>query len=100
MQPMTDPRFVMEFQDRLALALRRSGQSVQEIADGIQVHRNTVSAWINGRNRPRARDLKAFAMATGYPASWLETGETPPPSGDGGGADGWAPRGSNPRPAD
>lgn len=88
MQVQTDPRFVLEFSDRLALAQRRSGLSVQELADRIEVHRNSISAWINGRNRPRSRDLKAFALATGYPVRWLETGEAPH---DGGAPDtGWA----------
>ncbi|WP_372457098.1 helix-turn-helix domain-containing protein [Microbacterium allomyrinae] len=63
------------------LASRRSGLSVQELAERLEVSRNTVSAWINGHNRPRSRDLKAFALATGYPLAWLETGEAPTPVG-------------------
>lgn len=77
MQPTTDDRFEMHFADRLALAQRRSGLGVHEIADRIEVHRNTVGAWLNGRNRPRPRDLKAFALVTGYPTQWLETGDAP-----------------------
>ena len=92
---MNDPRFVMDFADRLALAQRRSGLTVQDLAERIEVHRNTVGAWINGRQRPRSRDLKSFALATGYPVRWLETGEAP--SG-GYGADPSRPRESNPRP--
>ncbi|MDF2826882.1 MAG: hypothetical protein K0R01_165 [Mycobacterium sp.] len=85
MQTATDPRFLLDFSDRLALAQRRSGLSVSELAERIEVHRNTVGAWINGRQRPRSRDLKAYALATGYPVRWLETGEAPH---DGGAPDG------------
>lgn len=95
MQPNVDPRFVLDFADRLALAQRRSRLTVNEIADRIEVHRNTVGGWINGRQRPRSRDLKAFAMATGYPLQWLETGEAPH---DGGAPDPSHLRESNPRP--
>lgn len=95
LQTVTDPRFVLDFSDRLALAQRRSGMSVQELAERIEVHRNTIGAWINGRARPRSRDLKAFALATGYPVEWLETGMAP---SDGDGADPSRLRESNPRP--
>lgn len=77
MNPMTDARFEIDFADRMSKALRYSGLGVQEIAEGIQVSRNTVSSWINGRHKPRRRDLVAFALATGYPVEWLETGEAP-----------------------
>jgi transcriptional regulator with XRE-family HTH domain len=77
MQTNVDPRFTLDFPDRLLLAQRRSGIGVQELADRLEVSRNAISSWINGRNRPRPRDLKAFALATGYPVRWLETGEMP-----------------------
>lgn len=95
MQTSTDPRFVLDFSDRLALAQRRSGYTVSEIAERIEVHRNTVGAWINGRQHPRPRDLKLYALVTGYPARWLETGEAPP---DGGAPDGLPHLDSNQEP--
>ena len=73
----TDRRFTMDKADRMRKALRESGVGVQEIADRLQVSRNAVSTWINGRHEPRPRDLRAFALATGYPLHWLETGEAP-----------------------
>ena len=86
MNPVTDPRFELDLADRMTKAVRHSGLGVQELADRIQVSRNAVSSWINGRHKPRRRDLAAFALATGYPVSWLETGqagngETPPGGG-------------------
>lgn len=95
MNPATDPRFEMDLADRMTKALRFSGLGVQEMAERLQVSRNAVSSWINGRHAPRPRDLKAFALATGYPVAWLETGEPPH---DDGGPDGSHLRESNPRP--
>ncbi|WP_430539286.1 helix-turn-helix domain-containing protein [Microbacterium dauci] len=77
MELALDPKYTMDFAERLSFAQRRSGLGVQEIADRLDVSRNAVSTWINGRNKPRPRDLKAFALLTGYPVLWLETGEAP-----------------------
>jgi transcriptional regulator with XRE-family HTH domain len=64
--------------DRMRKALRVGGVSVQEVADSLEVSRNAVSSWINGRNKPRHRDLRDFALRTGVPLPWLETGEAGP----------------------
>ncbi|KNY08015.1 helix-turn-helix domain-containing protein [Microbacterium sp. GCS4] len=77
MNPLTDPRFELDLSDRMTKAVRHSGMGVAELAERIQVSRNAVSSWINGRHKPRRRDLVAFALATGYPVSWLETGVAP-----------------------
>ena len=66
-------------------ALRVSDIAVGEMAEYLQVSRNTVTAWINGRNEPRRRDLAAFALRTGFPVKWLETGEEPDDGGTPGG---------------
>jgi transcriptional regulator with XRE-family HTH domain len=75
MQPAADPRFDFDQADRLRRALRVSGISVQEMAEELQVSRNSVTNWINGHNSPRRRDLVGFAFKTGYPVKWLENGE-------------------------
>ena len=80
-----DERLHFDQADRLRRALRVSQISVQDMAAYLQVSRNTVTAWINGHNRPRRRDLAAFAMRTGFPLEWLETGRMPGGDGDGGG---------------
>lgn len=73
-----DERLSFDMADRLRRALRVSDTSVNDMADYLQVSRNTVTAWINGRNIPRRRDLAAFAMRTGFPITWLETGDASP----------------------
>jgi len=77
-----DERLQFDQADRLRRALRVAQISVQDMAAYLQVSRNTVTAWINGRARPRRRDLAAFAMRTGFPIEWLEFGQMP--GGDGG----------------
>ena len=73
---MTGIDQLLEFDraDRMRKALRVSGMSVQEVADEIEVYRNTVGNWINGHTAPRPRDLRAFARVTKVPVSWLENG--------------------------
>ena len=63
--------------DRLRMALREGGLGVQEVADLLQVNRNTVSRWINDRGTPDRRTLLAWSFATGVDRRWLETGEAP-----------------------
>lgn len=64
--------------DRLAKSLKVSGTSVQEMADYLDVHRNTVSAWINGRTPPSTQSLRLWALRTGFPFDWLRDGDQPP----------------------
>ncbi|WP_373889773.1 helix-turn-helix domain-containing protein [Microbacterium sp. ASV81] len=85
--------------DRLNLALRRSGLTAQQLAAKIDISRATISAWINGRNEPRRKELAAFALATGYPVRWLETGEAPIQGGPGSGLRGLPGLDSNQEPA-
>lgn len=79
--PAQDPRLTFDFADRLRKALRMSNVSVQDMADSLEVSRNAVSNWINGRNMPRSRDLARFALKTGFPREWLETGRVSPNTG-------------------
>lgn len=81
MQPAYDTRLEFDMADRMSRALRVSGIGVSEMADHLEVSRNAVSNWINGHNRPRERDLRGFALRTGFPIEWLRDGDerpTPP----------------------
>lgn len=72
--------------DRLRKALDYADISVQDMADYLEVSRNTVSSYINDRGRAPGAVLKLWAMRTGVPLEWLRTGAEPAPphSPDGG----------------
>ena len=74
---------VFEFDqaDRIRRAMRVSGVGVSELATALDVNRNTIGNWINGHTTPRRRDLMAIATCTGFPYTWLETGEAPAVAG-------------------
>lgn len=57
--------------DRLRKALRYSDLRVQELAAYLDVSRNTVSNWINGRVEPSVQSQRLWALRTGVPYSWL-----------------------------
>jgi transcriptional regulator with XRE-family HTH domain len=63
--------------DRMRKSLRTSGVGVQEMADYLQVARNTVSTWINGRMEPAPTTLRLWALKTGVPFTWLCHGDLP-----------------------
>lgn len=81
--------------DRLGKALRVGDVSVQEMADYLEVHRNSVSAWINGRVTPSGQTIRLWALRTGIPYEWLRNGIEPsrpgPDPDDGGRVDGETP---------
>ena len=73
--------------DRLRKAREVSGFDQASLAETIGVTRASVSAYETGRvARPRKIVLNAWAMATGVPVQWIETG-TVPGSGDDGSPD-------------
>lgn len=68
--------------DRLTKALRVADMSVAEMAVYLGVHRNTISAWINGRTPISGPAVRAWATRTGVDYGWLLTG-LPGSPGDG-----------------
>jgi len=60
--------------DYMRKALRESELTVQEAADRMEMSRESVSLWINGKRRPNRTQLIAFAHVTGVPLEWLEQG--------------------------
>jgi transcriptional regulator with XRE-family HTH domain len=88
MSMSTEGAFIPEWDlaDRLAKALRACGLSAHEMADYLGVHRNTVSAWMNGRTPPSIQSVRLWALRTGVPFEWLLDGTmksppSPPPPG-------------------
>ncbi|WP_078324573.1 helix-turn-helix domain-containing protein [Mycobacteroides salmoniphilum] len=88
---------VWDMADRLAKSLRMARMTKLEMADYLEVHRNTVSAWLNGKSEPKRPQLIAWALRTGLPYEWIKDGTD---STQGGGPDGGGscPGESNPRP--
>lgn len=71
---MSIPQF--ELSDRLRKSLEYANVNVEEMAEYLEVHPTTIRNWVGGRTRPRASDVKLWAMRTGVPYSWLAHGET------------------------
>lgn len=63
--------------DRLRKALRSSDVSVAQMAQALDVSRQTVGNWMAGRARPTRATVVAWALATGVDLHWLETGQAP-----------------------
>lgn len=53
--------------------------SVNEMALHLGVHRNTVSAWVNGRTPISGPAIRAWADRTGVSYDWLRHGDVPTP---------------------
>ena len=86
--------------DHLRKAREHAELEQADLATAIGVSRNTVINYERGKVQPRKHVVMAWALATGVPVVWLETGNAPgggQPGPDGGG---WAPRDSNPEPTD
>lgn len=69
--------------DRLRKARESAGLNQAELAERLGVARMTVSRSESGSTEPMRVVVRAWALATGVPLMWLETGEAPAPGGDG-----------------
>lgn len=86
--------------DRFRRARLNAGhRNVEDFADLLGVGRALISSVESERHDPRRIVVRAWAMATGVPEHWLETGHAPSPDGDGACSE-CAIRDSNPEPAD
>ena len=90
--------------ERMRKSLKVAGISVTAMAEYMGVARETVSTWLNGRNKPATAAVKLWALRTGAPYEWIVNGfvkqETPPLSSDGVLDSECARRDSNPQPSD
>lgn len=95
--PSKDLKALLAFglSDRLAKSLHVAGITNAEMAETLDVSANTVSNYINGNTKPRKLYLREWAVRTGVPLEWLETGQfpdtpetekAPTPKGEGNGA--------------
>ena len=65
--------------DRLRKARELTGLDMGEFARALGVSRTTVGNAELDRVKPRRLLLQAWALCTGVPLVWLETGEAPRP---------------------
>ncbi len=72
-------RLEFDMPDRMRRSLRISGVSAGDMADYLGVRREAVSTWLSGRVNPRKSTLRLWAMRTGVPLEWIETGQVPDP---------------------
>jgi len=76
--------------DRMRKSLRLSGVSVQDMAEYLEMTRNSVGRYINGHITPSGAIVKLWALRTGVPYAWLRDGSIPRADdgpGGGGGAE-------------
>jgi transcriptional regulator with XRE-family HTH domain len=72
---MTELRVVWNLGDRLRKSLREAGISAHEMAEHLEVDRNTIGNWINGRHEPSSANLRLWAQRTGVRYEWLRYGD-------------------------
>lgn len=73
-----DPRLLhFNRPDRLRKALEVSGVSATDMAAYLDITRFTVSRYINGKTEAPLQTVRLWALRTGVPFEWLQTGETP-----------------------
>lgn len=63
--------------DRLSKALDVASISVQEMAEYLDVSRNTVSNYLHMRTPVNGGTLRLWALRTGVRLEWLQTGKAP-----------------------
>lgn len=61
--------------DRLRKALRHANLSVQDMASYLEVSRNTVSGWINGRHTAPKMSLRLWSIRCAVSYEWLLRGD-------------------------
>lgn len=69
--------------DRLRKARETRRMSQSELGEALGMTRVTVGRYETDVREPPRSVLMAWAMATGVPFAWIETGEAPSPGGDG-----------------
>lgn len=70
--------------DRLAKALDVADITSIDMADYLGVSRTTISNYTHGRSPVKKQTLRLWALRTGVPLQWLETGLLNAPVGLGG----------------
>lgn len=73
--PREESPWTFNMADRLDKALTVAGVSHAEMAEALDVSRNTIGNYVSGRTKPSKLQLREWSMRTGAPLKWIETGE-------------------------
>jgi hypothetical protein len=58
--------------NRLALAIAATGMTEEDLADNMEVSRNTIRAWRSGKvKRPKPENFERLAALAGVSEDWL-----------------------------
>lgn len=63
--------------DRLKKSLKHADMSVADMAEYLEVHRNTITNWLADRRTPMLAILRVWAEKVGLPVEWLRNGTWP-----------------------
>lgn len=63
--------------DRIAKSLKYAGLSHNEMAEYLEVHRNTIGGYVTGRTKMLPIVMRLWAAKTGVPLEWLRDGMWP-----------------------
>lgn len=74
-KPMGVPEWTLG--DRLRKSIEHAGVGVGEMAEYLEVDRNTVSNYIHDKVRVPGAVIRLWAIRTGVPLEWLRTGSSP-----------------------
>lgn len=66
-----------ELSDRLAKSMHVAGLRNADLAAALDVSATTIGNYTSGRTRPSRLQLREWAVRTGAPLVWLETGHFP-----------------------
>ena len=70
--------------DRLRKSRELTGLNSYDFAEKVGVSQKSINNAESGRTKPRKILLNAWALATGVPLEWLETGTVSRPNPEGG----------------
>lgn len=71
---MTPDELTQTLGDRMAKSLRYAGITAVEMGDHLELHRNTISAYLTDKTVPKHAVLHMWAERVGLPYQWLKNG--------------------------
>ena len=100
-RPLSADDVAWDVADRLRKSREAAGLEQVELAERIEVSRQTVGNYENRRVQPQKTTIMLWALVTGVPVQWLRTGVWPEDSrGDTGRVRGTSARSSTDRASD